>query len=74
MKHYLLRVIIAIDILAMTLFNGKRNETISACLWSMEQSGKWLGYTLRPVVDFLLSPLEKDHCALSWMMENREAV
>jgi hypothetical protein len=52
-------------------FNGRRNETISACLWSMEQSGKWLGYTLRPVVDFCLAWAESNHCRISWQNENK---
>jgi hypothetical protein len=70
----LLRILIALDILLfalLTLGGARRNETISAAAWSLEQAGKWQGRLCRPVIDWLLSWLEKDHCAVSWLAENQ---
>jgi hypothetical protein len=69
---YIFRVIVAFDILLMALCNGKRNETISSCAWSMEQNGKLLGRILRPLIDFLVSPWEDHHCATSYFVEQRK--
>ncbi len=50
-------------ILALITLGGcKIGETISSVCWDLEVSGKPLGKILRPVVDLLLRPLEKDHC------------
>lgn len=70
MRGYLLRVFIALDVLAMTtLFMGKRGETMSAAAWSLEQSGHTFGF-FRPLIDFVFWPIEPDHCALSYLNEN----
>jgi hypothetical protein len=72
----LLRILIALDILLfalLTLGSARRNETISAAAWSLEQDGKWQGRLCRPVIDWLLSWLEQDHCAVSWLAENQES-
>ena len=53
----------------LTLGECKRGETISAAAWSMEQSDKLLGKVFRPLIDLLFSPVERDHCASSWMIE-----
>lgn len=65
MKLRALNLIIALDILLLvliTLGGSKRNETISSAAWSLELSGKWQGRLFRPMIDWLLSWLEKDHC------------
>jgi hypothetical protein len=72
----LLRILIALDILLfalLTLGSARRNETISAAAWSLEQDGKWQGRLSRPIIDWLLSWLEQDHCAVSWLTENQES-
>lgn len=66
---YLLRVLVALDILVMALLNGKRNETLSAAAWSLEQSGHLFGFW-RPVIDFLFYPFEQNHCEKQWLIEN----
>lgn len=74
MKQRLLNVLIALDQLAwvvLTLGKGYPDETISAASWRMEQQGKWAGKVLRPLIDLLFLPLEKDHCYLSWLSEVR---
>lgn len=72
MKSWLFNVIVATDVWLMTVFfRGKRNETISACLYELDRDGKWYGTPLRKTVDFLLSGLERDHCYRSWLIEQK---
>ncbi len=76
MKRRILNLLIAIDQLAwviITLGNGSPDETISAAAWRMEQQGKLVGRTLRPLVDLLFRPLERDHCRKSFESEVRGA-
>ena len=70
MKQWAFRVIVALDILGMTLlFNGKRNETMSAAAWALWVDRKWAGILFRPMVDLLLRYWETDHCYKSWQDE-----
>ena len=72
MKRRLLHLLIALDQLAwvvLTLGKGHPDETISAALWRMEQQGKIAGRILRPLVDLLFLPIERDHCYQSWLSE-----
>ena len=72
MKQRLLNVLIALDQLAwviITLGKGYPDETISAAAWRMEQQGKIAGRVLRPLVDLLFRPLERDHCYRAWLSE-----
>jgi len=73
MADRILRILIAVDILAfalLTLGGAKRDETISSAAWSLELDGKWQGKFFRPIIDWLFSPLQKDHCLQAWMIEN----
>lgn len=72
MKQRILNLLIAFDQLlwvVFTLGKGYPDETISAAAWRMEQQGKLAGRILRPIIDALFWPLEKDHCYLSWLSE-----
>ena len=72
MKHRILIILIALDHLALallTLGNCVRGETISAALWSLERDGKWPGRCIRPLVDALFYPLERQHCQACWKAE-----
>ena len=72
MRLRLIRLLTALDIFVfalLTLGGAKRNETISAASWVLEVDGKWQGKVARPVIDWLLSPLERNHCQASWMAE-----
>ena len=72
MKQRILNILIAIDQLAwvvLTLGAGHPDETISAAAWRMEQQGKIAGRVLRPLVDLLFRPIEKDHCRKAWLSE-----
>lgn len=65
-------VMIALDQLAwvlLTLGNGKPDETISAAAWRMERRGKIAGCVLRPLIDILFRPIERDHCRKSYEAE-----
>lgn len=76
MKRRLLHLLIALDQLAwvvLTLGRGHPDETISAAAWRMEQQGKIAGRILRPLIDTLFRPLERDHCRLSFESELRGA-
>ena len=71
MRHRLLLILIALDVFFMTLlFGGKRNETLSAAAYSLEQSGHFFGF-FRPLIDGLFYFVERDHCAVSWLYENK---
>lgn len=76
LKARFLNVLIAVDQLLwviVTLGKGKPDETISAAAWRMEQQGKLAGRILRPLVDALFRPLERDHCRKSFESEQRGA-
>lgn len=63
---------IAVDHLVLavaTLGNCARGETISASAWRQEQAGRIHGKLARPVIDWLFTPVERDHCELSWLAE-----
>ncbi len=72
MKQRILNLLIALDQLAwvlLTLGKGHPDETISAAAWRMEQQGKLAGRILRPLLDALFWPIEKDHCYAAWLSE-----
>ena len=76
LRQRILNILIALDQLAwvvLTLGKGRPDETISAAAWRMEQEGKLAGRILRPLIDFLFLPLERDHCRLSAESEQRGA-
>ena len=76
MKQRILNLLIALDQLAwvvLTLGKGHPDETISAAAWRMEQQGKLAGRVLRPIIDALFRPLERDHCRKSFESERRGA-
>ena len=72
LRQRILIALIAIDHLALaviTLGNCKRGETISAAAWSLEQNGKLAGRIFRPVIDWLFTRIERNHCQVSWLAE-----
>ncbi|MCX8016660.1 MAG: hypothetical protein N2690_01965 [Rhodocyclaceae bacterium] len=73
-QRRILHLLIAVDQLmwvVITLGKGSPDETISAAAWRMEQQGKLAGRVLRPLIDALFVPLERDHCRLSFESEVR---
>jgi len=76
MKQRLLNLLIAVDQLlwvVFTLGKGYPDETISAAAWRMGQQGKLSGRILRPLIDLLFRPIEKDHCYKAWLSEVQRA-
>ena len=75
MKQRLLNLLIAVDQLlwvVFTLGKGHPDETISAAAYRMEQQGKLAGRILRPLIDMLFLPIERDHCRLSAESEQKQ--
>jgi hypothetical protein len=71
-QQRILNVLIALDQLAwvlLTLGRGHPDETISAAAWRMERQGKLAGRILRPLIDALFWPLERDHCRRAYQSE-----
>lgn len=74
-KRRILTILIALDIFVfavITLGGTKRNETISAAAWELERDGKWTGKLFRPLIDFLFSAIQHNHCHEAWLIENTE--
>lgn len=72
MRRRALHIMIAIDQLlwvVLTLGKGYPDETISAAAWRMERQGRLAGRILRPLIDVLFLPLERDHCRLAYESE-----
>ena len=72
MNRRILNLLIALDQLAwviLTLGNGMPDETISAAAWRMESQGKRAGRMLRPLIDALFRPFERDHCRNAYNAE-----
>lgn len=68
----LLNLLVALDQFCHVLFtlgSAAPDETISAAAWRMEQDNRWQGKILRPSIDFLFRPIEKDHCLKAWLAE-----
>lgn len=75
MSSRVLNILIAFDQLAwvlLTLGHGEPDETISAACYRMEQAGRIAGTVLRPIIDALFRPIEKEHCKGAFMAEIRK--
>ena len=55
----------------ITLGNCRKGETISAASWSLYLDGKWQGRVAVPVIDWLFSRWQTQHCknAYHWQQE-----
>lgn len=72
MRQRLINLLVALDQLAwvvLTLGNGMPDETISAAAYRLERDGRLQGKLLRPVIDFVFLPLEREHCRLAYEAE-----
>ncbi|OXE36894.1 MAG: pseudouridine synthase [Phenylobacterium zucineum] len=67
--NYILRVLIALDqLINVVICNGEPDETMSSVAYRMEQQGRFWGF-MRPVIDLLFRPFQKDHCRLAYESE-----
>lgn len=72
LKRRALNLLIALDqflFCAITLGHSSPDETLSAAAWRWESGGRRRGRLLRPIIDALFLPLERDHCYQSWLSE-----
>lgn len=72
----ILNVLIALDQLLyviLTLGVGMPDETMSSAAWRTEQQGRILGRFFRPVIDWLFTPFQRDHCYQAFLAEKRRA-
>ena len=53
----------------LTLGAAYPDETASSAAWRSELQGKWQGKLFRPCIDFILAPLQKDHCRKAYESE-----
>ena len=72
MRHWLLQVFIALDQLVNALLGGWADETLSSRAWRMEVKDRPWGRVMRPLIDVLASPFERDHCRLSFESEREQ--
>lgn len=68
MDNYFYRLLIAVDQLLNTIFNGYPDETLSARAYREEQQGLLLGKIFRPLIDLVFF-FEPDHCKSSFESE-----
>lgn len=76
MRQRLLNMLIALDQFLWVWLSfgaGAPDETLSAAAYRMERQGKLAGRILRPLIDALFRPLERDHCRKSFESERRGA-
>lgn len=51
----------------ITAGNCKVGETLSSVAWELSFEKKLLGRIFRPAIDWMFSPLEKEHCLKAWI-------
>ena len=74
MKQRILNVLIALDqflFCLATLGHSSPDETLSAAAWRWKQAGKLRGRILRPLIDAMFLPFERDHCQTAYLSEKR---
>ena len=55
----------------ITLGKGYPDESLSSAAYRLELRGAFWGKVWRPVIDWLLAPLEKNHCQQAYNAEKR---
>jgi hypothetical protein len=70
MSRYIFNILVAIDLLLAAFVGCRRNETLSAAAYSTELSGKLAGRIFRPLIDWIMSFREADHCRIQYEFEN----
>lgn len=69
MKRRILNLLIALDsfvLVLLTLGKAWPGETISSAAYRAELKGGHFCHA-RPVIDWLFSPIQKNHCFESWL-------
>lgn len=74
MRQRILNLLTALDqfvYVVITLGYGYPDETLSSAAWRAERDSKVFGRIFRPLIDFLLRPIERDHCYVAFLAERR---
>jgi len=50
----------------LTLGSCKVGETLSSVAWELEFDGKPIGRIMRPLIDTIMLPIERNHCFRAW--------
>lgn len=69
MRYHAMQFLIVLDQLVNALLGGWADETLSSRAWRMERKGSPWGRVLRPLIDALALPFERDHCRASFDSE-----
>ena len=67
--NWFLSVLIALDQLVNAILGGYPDETLSASAWKGEQEGKPLAKFFRPIIDWIFSPFQYEHCYNAYLSE-----
>lgn len=71
-KRRSMNILISLDQLIysiITLGNAAPDETMSAGAYRLEQEGRWQGKLFRPVIDWLFTYIQTDHCMKAYLAE-----
>lgn len=72
LRTRVLNVLIALDqflFCVVTLGVSSPDETASSAAYRTEQKGRILGRFFRPLIDWIFSPIERDHCRRAYEAE-----
>ena len=65
----ILTILYIIDNLVLALLTLGRcqvGETLSSVSWELEFDGKPMGKIMRPLIDTIMLPVERNHCFRAW--------
>ena len=71
----ILNVLIALDQFLFCLFclgGSAPDETASSAAWRLEQQGRWQGKVFRPLIDWIFSLWQPDHCMCAFYAEKNK--
>lgn len=74
MRQRVLNILIALDQLVYVLITlgwGFPDETLSSAAFRADRDRKPWGRVMRPLIDFLLYPLEREHCYRAYLAEKQ---
>lgn len=74
MKQRILNILIALDQLIyvlITLGAGYPDETLSSAAYRLDQKGQFWGKIWRPIIDWLFTYIQRNHCYEAYEAERR---
>lgn len=76
MTQRILNILIALDQLIyvlITLGAGYPDETLSSAAYRLDQKGHFWGKIWRPIIDWLFTYIQRDHCRKAYEAERRRS-